>query len=52
MICNPSQTNYSFRDCSECPGPTDLENTLEDVFTSDEIENIAFKQWISTGRCE
>jgi hypothetical protein len=41
-----------FRDCSECPEPTDLENTLEDVFTGNAIENITFKQWISTGRCE
>jgi hypothetical protein len=41
-----------FHDCSECPGPTDLENTLEHVFTDNAIENIAFKQWISTDRCE
>jgi hypothetical protein len=37
-----------FHDCSECPGPTDLENTLEDVLTDNAIESIAFKQWIST----
>jgi hypothetical protein len=43
MICNPPQKNCSFRDCSERPGPTDLENTLEDVFTDNAIENIAFK---------
>jgi hypothetical protein len=41
-----------FHDCSECPGPNGLENTLEDVFTDNAIENIAFKQWISTDRCE
>jgi hypothetical protein len=52
MNCNPPQTNCFFRDCSEFPGPTDLENTLEDVFTDNAIENIAFKQWISTHRCE
>jgi hypothetical protein len=39
MICNPPQTNYFFPDCSECPGHTDLENTLEDVFTDNSIEN-------------
>jgi hypothetical protein len=65
MICNPPQT-FFFCDCSErpgrhvvfffcdyseCPGPTDLENTL-DVFTDNAFENIAFKQWISTDRCE
>jgi hypothetical protein len=52
MICNPPQTNCFFRDCSECSGPTDLENTLEDVFTDNAIGNITFKQWISTFRCE
>jgi hypothetical protein len=52
MICNPSQTNYFFRDCSECPGPTDLENTLENVFTDNAIENITFKQWILTHKFE
>jgi hypothetical protein len=39
------------RDCSESPEPTDLENTLEDVFTDNAIENITFKQWILTDRC-
>jgi hypothetical protein len=52
MICNPPRTNCFFRDCSKCPGPTNLENTLEDVFTDNAIENITFKQWISTDRCE
>jgi hypothetical protein len=52
VICNPPQTNYFFRECSECPGPTNLENKLEDVFTNNAIENTTFKQWISTYRCE
>jgi hypothetical protein len=37
MICNLPKTNYFFRDYSDCPVPTDLENTLEDVFTDDEV---------------
>jgi hypothetical protein len=41
MICNPPKPNYFFGDCSECPGPTDLEN--EGVFTDNAIENITFK---------
>jgi hypothetical protein len=52
MICNPPQTNCFFHECSECPGPTNLENTLEDVFTDIATENITFKQWILTDRCE
>jgi hypothetical protein len=52
MICNPPETNCFFRDCSECPGPTNLKKILEDVFTDNAIENITFKQWISTDRCE
>jgi hypothetical protein len=52
MICIPPQTNCFFRDCSECPGPTSLENTLEDVFTENGNENITFKQLILRDRCE
>jgi hypothetical protein len=52
MICNPPQKNRFFCDCSECPGPTNLENTLEDVFSDNAIENITFKQWILIDRCE
>jgi hypothetical protein len=52
MICIQPQTNCFFHDYSECPGPTDLENTLQYVFTDNATENIAFKQWISTDRCE
>jgi hypothetical protein len=52
MICNPPHINYFFRDCSECPGPIDIENTLEDVFTDNAIENTTFKQWISKDWCE
>jgi hypothetical protein len=29
-----------------------LENTFEDVFTDNAIENITFKQWILTDRSE
>jgi hypothetical protein len=50
-ICNPPQTNCLFHDCSECPGPTNLGNTLEDVFTNNTIENITFKKWILADRC-
>jgi hypothetical protein len=52
MICNSSRTNCFSHDCSEFLGPTNLENTLEDVFTDNAIENVTFKQWILTDRCE
>jgi hypothetical protein len=52
MICNPPQMNCFFCDCNESPGPTNLEDTLEDVFTDNAKENITFKQWILTDRCE
>jgi hypothetical protein len=51
IICNPPNTNCFFCDCSVCLGPTDLENTVEDVqdvFTNNAIENITFKQWVLT----
>jgi hypothetical protein len=51
-LTRSSEHHLFFRDCSECPGPTDFENTLEDIFTDNAIENITFKQWISTDRCE
>jgi hypothetical protein len=48
MICNPPQTNCFFCDCSKCPGPTNLENILDDVFTYDELKtspsNSGFRQ--------
>jgi hypothetical protein len=47
-----SEHHLFFHDCSECPEHTDLENTSEDVVTDIAIENITFKQWISTDRCE
>jgi hypothetical protein len=37
VICNPPQTNCFLHDCSECQGPTDLENILEDVLTDNAI---------------
>jgi predicted metal-binding protein len=51
-LTRSSEHHLFFCDCSECPGPTALENTLEDVFTHNTIENITFSQWISTDRCE
>jgi hypothetical protein len=51
MISAPPQIVF-FYDCCECPEPIDLENTLEDVFIDNAIENITFKQWILTDRCE
>jgi hypothetical protein len=50
-LTRSSEHHLFFRDCSECPEPADLENTLEDVFTDNAFENITFKQWISTDRC-
>jgi hypothetical protein len=37
VICSPPQTIF-FCDCSECPGPTNLQNTLEDVFIHNVIQ--------------
>jgi predicted metal-binding protein len=51
-LTRSSEHHLSFHDCGECPGPTDLENTLEDVFSDNAIENITFKQWISTDCCK
>jgi hypothetical protein len=31
--------------------PVSLENTLEDVFTDNTVENLSFIQWILTDRC-
>jgi hypothetical protein len=44
MNCSSPQTNCFFHDHSECPGCTDVENTLEDVFTDEAIENSGFQQ--------
>jgi hypothetical protein len=47
-LTRSSKHHLFSRNCSECPEPTDLENTLEDVFTDNAIENITFKQWTLT----
>jgi tRNA A-37 threonylcarbamoyl transferase component Bud32 len=39
-------------DCGECPGHINLEEILEIMFTDNAVENITFKQWVSTDRCE
>jgi hypothetical protein len=31
-----------FCGCTECPGPVDVEHTLEDAFMDNSIENITF----------
>jgi hypothetical protein len=52
MIFNPSQTHCFFCECCKYPGPTNLENTSEGVFSDNAMENITFKQWILTERYE
>jgi hypothetical protein len=52
MIFNPSQTYCFFCECCKYPGPTNLENTSEGVFTDNAMENITFKQWILAERYE
>jgi hypothetical protein len=41
-----------FPNCSICSRPTDLQTAIEDVFTDNANENIIFKQWILTYKCE
>jgi hypothetical protein len=51
-LTRTSEHHHLSKKFGECPRPTDLENTLEDVFSDNAIESITFKQWISTDRCE
>jgi predicted metal-binding protein len=51
-LTRSSEHHLFFCDCGECPGPTALENILEDVFADNAIEYITFKEWISTDRCK
>jgi hypothetical protein len=50
MICNPAQSACYFGKCTECPGSENLEQKISDYFNDNEVENITFKQWISTDR--
>jgi hypothetical protein len=50
LICSPPQTNCFSCVCNACLGPTDLENTLEAIFTDGAVANITFRQWVWTDR--
>jgi hypothetical protein len=51
-ICNSPRINCSYRVCSECPEPTDLEGTLGDALSDKATANITFTQWISRDKCK
>ncbi|GBO15377.1 hypothetical protein AVEN_262218-1 [Araneus ventricosus] len=50
MMCNPAQSACYFGKCSECPGSENLAQKISDFFNNTGVENITFKQWLSTNR--
>lgn len=50
MICNPAQPACYLGKCSECPGTDNLAEKISDFFNDNGVENIEFKQLLSTDR--
>ncbi|GBM58651.1 hypothetical protein AVEN_251920-1 [Araneus ventricosus] len=50
MICNPAQSACYFAKCSEHAGSENLAQKISDFFNDNGVENIIFKQWLSTDR--
>ncbi|GBM24624.1 hypothetical protein AVEN_144375-1 [Araneus ventricosus] len=50
MICNSAQSACYFGKCSECPGSENLVQKISDFFNDNGVENITFKQWLSTDK--
>jgi hypothetical protein len=47
-LTRSSEHHLFLCDCSECPKTTDIEDTLEDVFSDNAIENITFSGFQQT----
>lgn len=50
MICIQPSTECYFGTCSECPGITHLIEELENIFVSNSISEITYRQWIYVDR--
>ena len=52
LMCNPPQIACWMGECKECKDTDKFEDDLLKIFEGLEIENITFKQWVSTDRTE
>jgi len=51
IICNPPLPNCFFGNCNFCPGEQNLKDFLRGKFEEQLIEEITYKQWLTTDRC-
>ena len=49
LVCSTQNLECMLHRCEDCPGSTNLEHFLH-VKASDEVDNICFKQWVTTDR--
>ena len=50
LICNPSLPECHLGSCYNCPGVDNLRKFLTDIFESNAVDEITYKQWITTDR--
>lgn len=48
IICDVQSTNSFLGSCGKCPGVTNIIEQLEQNFEENFIENITYKQWVTT----
>lgn len=51
IICTDPSNKCYFNECSNCPGVEKLKQQLKTIFDSCCVEQVIFKQWVSTDRC-
>lgn len=50
MVCKDPNSKCYFSECTNCPGITKVKEILVESFGRSEIDEITFKQWVSTDR--
>lgn len=47
MLCTLPNEKCHLNQCADCPGEPAMENYLSEIFEKNELENIAYKQWMN-----
>lgn len=51
IVCSDSTEKCWLKTCNECPGTQDLVTTLVEIFKTNNISKLRFKQWQQVDRC-
>ena len=52
IICSPPREECWIGACKQCEETSSMEGTLVDMFTELDIDEVCYKQWVSTDRTE